>query len=127
MLKKINWEKTIITENGCMDNTITLDKNKIKIFLIKITWLIVFRIQKKISMFKSWKNRAKQIILASLEIQIKKTLKLKIYKTKLDEDFFKKNFDKKKVINKHNIPNVIWNIFDAATEYSNIWKYKFNI
>ena len=125
--KKRNWEKTITTENGWIDKVIIFDKSSVRNFLILIDWLIFFKIQKKTSIVKSWKKRAKQITLASFEIQIKKTLKLKRYIMKLAAEFFKKNFDKIYVINIHKTPNTIWNIFDAVTEYSNKWKYKFNI
>ena len=127
MIKKRNCEKTITTENGWIDKVTMFDKNSVRNFLILIKLLIFFKIQKKTNIFKSWKKRAKQIIRASFEIQIKKTLKLKRYITKLAAEFFKKNLDKIYVINIHKTPKTIWNIFDAATEYSNKWKYKFNI
>ena len=94
MIKKRNCEKTITTENGWIDKVTMFDKNSVRNFLILIKLLIFFKIQKKTNIFKSWKKRAKQIIRASFEIQIKKTLKLKRYITKLAAEFFKKNLDK---------------------------------
>ena len=123
----MNCEKTITTENGCIDKANKLDKNKSKISLIEIDFFIFFKIQKKTKILNNWKNKVKQRFLASFEIQIKKTLKVKIYNTRFVADFFNIKLDKKNIIIKQQTPNVIWNIFEDATEYSNIWKYKFKM
>ena len=123
----MNCEKTITTENGCIDKANKLDKNKSKISLIEVDFFIFLKIQKKIKILNNWKNKVKQIFLASFEIQIKKTLKVKIYNTRFVANFFNIKLDKKNIIIKQQTPKIIWNIFENFTEYSNIWKYKFKM